>query len=62
MKLSDILLLINDCQWVTVIDQFGNRLFRNFRRAIPNNSVPNANVIEIASCVNILIIEVRTCG
>ena len=61
MKLRDILSLIIDYQWVTIIDQHGNTLFGCFRRRIPNRKIPDADVIEIASSGSILIIEVRTC-
>lgn len=62
MKLADILPVINDCECVTIIDQFGNRLFRCFRREILNRNIPDVDVTEIAIDGSILIIEVRTCG
>lgn len=60
MKLADILPVINDGECVSIIDQFGNRLFRCFRREIINRNIPDVDVTEIAIDGSILIIEVRT--
>lgn len=61
MKLRSILSVVNDYQFVSIIDQFGNSLFKRFRVGIHNSSIPDADVIEIASSSSILIIEVKTC-
>ena len=61
MKLRSILSLIHEYQWISIIDQDGNRLFRHFRKEIPDSNIPDVEVTEIGAGGNGLIIEVRKC-
>lgn len=60
MKISNVLLAVNENQWISIIDEFGRRIFRGFRKSALK-SVPDLEVTEIASVGDALIIEVRKC-
>lgn len=60
MKLSNVLLAVDENQWISIIDEFGYRIFRGFRKSALE-SIPDLEVTEIASAGDVLIIEVRKC-
>lgn len=60
MKLYNVLLAVDKNQWISIIDEFGYRLFRGCREGVLE-SIPDLEVTEIASVSDVLIIEVRKC-
>lgn len=61
MKLSNVLLAVDENQWISIIDEFGYRIFRGCRKGV-SESISDLEVTEIATAGSVLIIEVRTCG
>lgn len=59
MKLSNVLLAVAENQWISIIDEFGDRIFRGYRKSVLE-SIPDLEVTEIAPAGSVLIIEVRT--